>query len=123
MLLFACDWCKAIKQPEDAWVLGLAAESIGITAARREINILSSWDDAQACHPLAVHFCSLDHKDRYMAALFDTEPLPEETVIETETTVTPAHTAQSKYVRTASAGVVAANKRKPVGKAKRRRAA
>jgi hypothetical protein len=120
MVLFGCDWCKTIKQPGERWILGLAAESIGVTAARREITILTTWDEKSACHPLAVHFCSVEHKDNYMAALFDAEPLPGDTVIEQETTtIAPSRRAQRKYVRTASSGVVTKKK----ASAKRRRAA
>ena len=122
MILFGCDWCKAIKEDGETWVLGLAAESIGVTAARREINILTTWDDTRACHPLAVHFCSPEHKDSYMAALFETEKLPAETVIETKTRTKPSRTAQRKYMRTASSGAVASGKNKP-SRTKRRRVA
>ena len=101
MVLFACDWCKRIKQAGDAWILGLAAESIGVTASLREINILAAWDDARACDRLAVHFCSVEHKVKYMAALFDeTEPLAE-TVIDAKATVASGRTAERKYMRSA----------------------
>ena len=122
MVLFACDWCRTIKQPGEVWILGLAAENIGVTAARREINILADWDDGRASHALAVHFCSVQHKDSYWAALFDTEPLPAETVIKQKTTVAPSRTAERKYVRAAGSGAVSeANKKASVSK--RRRAA
>lgn len=111
MILFGCDWCGTIKRPEQTWILGMAAESIGITAARREISILTAWDQARACHPLAVHFCSVEHKDNYMAALFESEPLPAETIIEEETTVT-NRPVQRKYLRTVSTGVVTKRKKK-----------
>lgn len=83
MLQYICDWCKRTKRPADAWLIGFSAENIGVVSARREITVSSAWNDAQARHPLAVHFCSDDHKDRYMAALFDTEPAAAETVVET----------------------------------------
>src|SRR6266487_544731 len=118
MVLFGCDWCQTVKQQDELWILGLAAESVGVTAARREITILSAWDDARACHPLAVHFCSVEHKDNYMAALFETEPA--DTVIETKTRVTPSRTAERKYMRTASAGVITTTKKKTVAKKRRR---
>jgi hypothetical protein len=124
MVHFACDWCSAIKRPGEVWILGLAAESIGVTAARREINILTGWDDTRACHPLAVHFCSVEHKDNYMAALFETEPLPATTVIEQTTTVSPNRTSERRYMRTASSGVVSTTKKKKkTVTTKRRRAA
>lgn len=124
MILFGCDWCKAIKEDGETWILGLAAESIGVTSARREINVMTSWDEAQACHPLAVHFCSVEHKDNYMAALFDTEPLPVETVVKTKATGA-KRTVEREYIRTASSGPIAASTttRKKQAASKRRRAA
>jgi hypothetical protein len=120
MVLFGCDWCKAIKADDQTWILGLAAESIGVTSARREINIMTSWDESQACHPLAVHFCSVDHKDNYMAALFETDPLPVETVIKTKASG-PRGSVEREYLRTASTGPIK-TKKKRTG-IKRRRAA
>jgi hypothetical protein len=70
MIQFSCDSCLAVKTPEEIWILGLAAEAVGFTAARREVNILSSWDYNNAVHPLAVHFCSESCKDNYIDKLF-----------------------------------------------------
>ena len=111
MILFGCDWCGIIKRPEKTWILGLAAESIGITAARREISILPAWDEARAPHPLAVHFCSVEHKDNYMTALFETEALPAETLIEEKATLANG-TAQRKYLRTVSTAALTKKKKK-----------
>lgn len=112
MVLFGCDWCKAIKQPGEVWVLGLAAESVGVTAARREVTILPVWDEGQSCHPLAVHFCSVEHKDNYLAALFKTEPQLVESVVRSKTTVMPERKIQREYRRTASSGVVTTTTKK-----------
>jgi hypothetical protein len=71
MLRFACEWCKRLKEPDEKWVLGFAAENLGVTASRREVTILSQWDPDRSVHPFAVHFCSIEHKDKYMAALFE----------------------------------------------------
>jgi hypothetical protein len=54
-------------------MLGLAAESVGVQSARREINILSTWAEPQAVHPMAVHFCSERCKDKYVERLFRRE--------------------------------------------------
>jgi len=70
MIRFICDSCSAIKSAEDTWILGLAAESRGVTAARREVTILPVWDNLRAVHALAVHFCSLECKENYLASLF-----------------------------------------------------
>ncbi len=78
MLRFACDWCDRLKQSDEVWILGFAAENRGVTASRREVTVLSEWDRERAVNPFAVHFCSPDHKDKYMAALFDTAPVVDE---------------------------------------------
>ena len=70
MIAFICDTCGKLKKPEQEWILGMAAESVGAVSARREVNILSSWAETQAVHPLAVHFCSERCKERYMNKLF-----------------------------------------------------
>ena len=70
MIEFVCDTCSRVKDPHEAWILGLAAEALGVTAARREVTILGTWDREHAVHPLGVHFCSEQCKDRYMERLF-----------------------------------------------------
>jgi hypothetical protein len=75
-----CDSCGRVKQPSKAWIVGIAEEAVGVTAARQEIKIQSVWDMATALHPFAVHFCSLKCKDSYMAELF--APDAKERVIE-----------------------------------------
>jgi hypothetical protein len=59
MIQFACDVCGKVRKARNAWILGLAAESVGAMSSRREVDILSGWSEAQAVHPLAVHFCSV----------------------------------------------------------------
>lgn len=49
----------------------MAAENVGTQAARREVVIDPAWRYERAVQPLAVHFCSLDCKDNYLAELFD----------------------------------------------------
>ncbi len=75
MIQFACDTCRRTKEPDDAWILGLAAEAIGVTAARREVTILPLWERPQVVDVLAVHFCSVACKDNYIRQLFEEEPL------------------------------------------------
>ena len=78
MIQFSCDWCSRLKGPREAWILGIAAETVGYTAVRREATILSDWDRERAVLPLAVHFCSPECKDKYMAELFDSKARAEE---------------------------------------------
>ncbi|HMC30369.1 MAG TPA: hypothetical protein VKL99_06000 [Candidatus Angelobacter sp.] len=71
MIRFQCDGCGRMKNDGEIWILGFAAENIGVTSARREISIASSWDRPRAVEPLAVHFCSDECRATYMSALFD----------------------------------------------------
>ena len=73
MIHFACDSCRRVKALNEIWLLGLAAETVGVVAARREVTILPVWDRDQAVHRLAVHFCSEECKDKYVAKLFGQE--------------------------------------------------
>ncbi len=86
MICFDCDWCGRTKAANEVWILGLAAEAVGITAARREVTILPAWNRDTAVHPLAVHFCSEECKNDYMARLFGNEPaMASDAVVETRT--------------------------------------
>ena len=76
MIEFVCDSCARVKDADEVWILGLAAEAVGVTAAQREVSIISVWDRERAVHPLAVHFCSEQCKDDYLQRLFGkTEPV------------------------------------------------
>jgi hypothetical protein len=83
----------SVKQADESWIVGLAAETVGAVSARRELNIESTWTREAALHPLAVHFCSIGCKDEYMARLFGTDRVeqvvvqhttPAEVVVERE---------------------------------------
>ncbi|HET9166331.1 MAG TPA: hypothetical protein VFP11_10050 [Candidatus Angelobacter sp.] len=63
-----------MKGDGETWILGFAAENIGVTSARREISIASSWDRPRAVEALAVHFCSDECRATYMTALFGDTP-------------------------------------------------
>jgi len=49
----------------------MAAENVGTHAARREVVIDPAWRYERAVQPLAVHFCSVECKDSYLAELFE----------------------------------------------------
>ena len=82
MIQYVCETCSAVKGPDEVWIVGLAAEAVGAISARREMNIQSAWNRATALHPLAVHFCSTQCKDEYMARLFPPEAPAEEELSE-----------------------------------------
>jgi hypothetical protein len=74
MIRFQCESCGRLKGDGEVWVLGFAAENIGVTSARREVSIASSWDRSRAVESLAVHFCSDECRVTYMNALFGDTP-------------------------------------------------
>jgi hypothetical protein len=76
MVRFECDTCGRLKENGEVWILGFAAESVGVKSARREINIASTWDDAHAVDWLAVHFCSDDCRAEYVDRLFNDRVTP-----------------------------------------------
>ena len=78
MVRFQCDTCGRLKEADEAWILGFAAENIGVTSARREASISASWDRPRAVEPLAVHFCSDQCRAEYMNALFGETPATRE---------------------------------------------
>src|SRR2546429_9487821 len=82
MIQYVCDTCSAVKGEGEVWLVGLAADAVGVTSARREVSIQSDWDRTTAVHPLAVHFCSMECKDEYMARLFAPEVPVKEVVVE-----------------------------------------
>jgi len=103
MIRFVCDSCERVKSPNEVWLLGLAAEAIAPTAARREVTILPAWDRERAVHSLAVHFCSEKCKDRYVTRLFGDEVAEGETVrIVPRTRIAPANTRTVARRRTRS---------------------
>jgi hypothetical protein len=74
MIRFQCESCGRLKGDGEVWILGFAAENIGVTSARREISIASSWDRLRAVEAFAVHFCSDECRATYMNALFGDSP-------------------------------------------------
>ncbi|MGC2695660.1 MAG: hypothetical protein WA738_07710 [Candidatus Angelobacter sp.] len=74
MIRFQCESCGRLKGDGDVWILGFAAENIGVTSARREVTIASFWDRPRAVEALAVHFCSDECRVTYMNSLFGDTP-------------------------------------------------
>jgi hypothetical protein len=71
MLQFTCDYCENVKLPAEVWINGIGIENVGTQAARREVVIDPAWKRERALLPFAVHFCSVECKDRYLAELFN----------------------------------------------------
>jgi hypothetical protein len=74
MIRFQCESCRRLKEPDEVWILGFAAQNIGVTSARREIEIASAWERSRAVEPFAVHFCSDQCRAEYLQALFGDTP-------------------------------------------------
>lgn len=74
MLQFFCDYCRNAKQLEEVWINGIAAENIGTHAARRDVIIDPAWRYERAVQPFAVHFCSVECKNSFLAELFQAPP-------------------------------------------------
>lgn len=118
MVRYECDFCHRLKNKGEAWILGFAAENIGVTAARREVSILPLWDEARAVDYLAVHFCCEQCRQNYMARLFGEEPAEGEIV--EEVAVVPRKRIVRQYPGTAAETRVVRRKARP-GKSKARR--
>src|SRR5205814_10030971 len=82
MIQYVCDTRSAVKGAGEVWLVGVAADAVGVTSSRREVTIQSDWDRTTAVHPLAIHFCSIECKDEYMARLFAPEGSVKEVVVE-----------------------------------------
>lgn len=74
MVRFQCDTCGRLKEENESWILGFAAENIGVTSARREISIADVWERSRAVERLAVHFCCDECRAEYVETLFSGSP-------------------------------------------------
>jgi hypothetical protein len=70
MLQYVCDNCGAVKGEGEIWILGFAADRLGVRAARREVTISPAWDENRAVQWFAIHLCSEECKDTYLERLF-----------------------------------------------------
>lgn len=115
MLQFVCDTCSAVRQDDEPWIVGLAAEAIGVTSARRELTVLPAWDRVRAVDSLAVHFCSIQCKDTYMERLFGPEAVGDEIVVER---TIPAATTKTRRTKATKQKVITeiARRRRPTRK-------
>lgn len=99
MVRYECDFCHRLKGNDEAWILGFAAENIGLTAARREVTILPHWDESRAAAYLAVHFCCERCRQNYMKNLFGEAPAGSE--IAEQVAVVPRRRTVGEYPRAA----------------------
>jgi hypothetical protein len=62
---FFCKTCGKRKGDSDGWLLGL--EGSGKPVMKYTFNLLTKWDEQRACAPNAVHFCSAECQNKYVA--------------------------------------------------------
>jgi len=71
MVEITCDNCSAKKPDKLAsgieWILGYDLELEGPNALQRSIRILEHWDDRRVTEFGAIHLCSAQCRDRYLA--------------------------------------------------------
>jgi hypothetical protein len=82
MLQYVCDNCGAVKGEGETWILGYAADRLGVRAARREVTFSPAWDENRAVQWFAIHLCSEECKDTYLQRLFGDVPADSTDVIE-----------------------------------------
>lgn len=113
MLQYVCDNCGAVKLEGETWILGFAADRLGVRAARREVTIAPAWDENRAVQWFAIHLCSEECKDTYLERLFGGEvPAGATELIETRlASDEPVRTAPKKAVKTTRTKVITKRRR------------
>ena len=67
MVKVICDTCDVERNSGEEWVLGYDIESVSPNGVRRAITFLDRWDSRRMDELGAIHFCSLECKDKYLA--------------------------------------------------------
>lgn len=74
MVEIKCDHCDKVKHPNDEtrnsgpdWILGWDLISESTNAVQRSIRFLDRWDARRVAEFGAIHFCSLECRERYIA--------------------------------------------------------
>ena len=70
MVSITCDGCGDVK-PESKtgpeWILGYDLQVEAPNAVQRSIRFLDRWDDRRVLELGAIHFCSYECRDKYVA--------------------------------------------------------
>lgn len=71
MVKITCDTCGAVKPSNDRlphrdWLLGYDLQTESPRSLRRAVNFLDRWDDRRINELGAIHFCSVECKDKYL---------------------------------------------------------
>jgi len=72
MVTIKCDICGAVKptsntKPHKDWILGYDVEIESPWRLQRSVRFLDKWDDRRVLELGAIHFCSEDCKEEYIA--------------------------------------------------------
>jgi len=71
MVRITCDTCRAAKPNNERfhheeWILGYDIESKSQRSLQRAIRFLDRWDDRRILELGAIHFCSVECKEKYL---------------------------------------------------------
>jgi hypothetical protein len=74
MVTIVCDTCRAEARPNiekrnshAPWIQGYDLRVESPTLVQHSVRLLDRWDDRRIAEFGAVHFCSLECKDKYLA--------------------------------------------------------
>jgi hypothetical protein len=75
MVEIKCDNCDALRRPNDEtrnsgaeWIMGWDLVSESPNAVQRSIRFLDHWDSRRVAEFGAIHFCSPECREEYIAA-------------------------------------------------------
>jgi hypothetical protein len=68
MIRIICDTCGVVKNPrQQEWILGYDLRVDTPQTVSRSISFFDRWDDSRILQRGAIHFCSLECKQAYIA--------------------------------------------------------
>ena len=75
MVEIKCDNCDVVRRPNDEtrntateWILGWDLIAETPNAVQRSIRFLDHWDPRRVAEFGAIHFCSIECREEYIAA-------------------------------------------------------
>ena len=69
MIRITCDTCGTVKNPRrQNWILGYDLRFDNSQIVTRSISFYDGWDDSRILQRGAIHFCSPECKQAYVAA-------------------------------------------------------
>jgi hypothetical protein len=69
MVNIVCDTCGATREQDsrEPWILGYDLETRSASGVSRAVRFLDRWDERRITELGAIHFCSVQCKDDYLA--------------------------------------------------------